>query len=344
MKPSELSRTLKTLLQSNHPVWIWGPPGIGKSSIVKQTAAELDLELIDVRSVTLMSVDVRGIPTVQDGITTWNPPEFLPRTGSGILFLDELGQAETSVQKAWLQLTLDRCVGNYKLPKGWKIVAASNRVTDNAGVRKILEPLRGRFIHLNLETDTEDWLWWAAKNNLLHQVRYFIAFRPSLLSENKPSPVENSGWPAPRAWHILSDTLQLFGEEWPEMVADRRLAELVSGIVGEGASTEFSEFVRIGQQLPSAQEILKQAATFPIPTSKHSLCWALIGSVVDYVSHNESKKLIEQAFILADRLPKEFSILMVKDLHAACKQIAGHPSFVSWATKYYDVFKKVGAL
>lgn len=68
---------------------IWGPPSIGKSSIVQQLAQENALDCIDVRLSQLAPTDLRGLPVADDELSKWYPPEFLPKSGQGILFLDE---------------------------------------------------------------------------------------------------------------------------------------------------------------------------------------------------------------------------------------------------------------
>ena len=126
LKPSDTVTALVTCLDAFQPVCLWGAPGIGKSQIVQQTAAAQGLVCHDVRAVLLDPVDLRGLPHVNgDGRAHWAIPEFLPQQGSGVLFLDELNRAPTLVQNACFQLVLDRRLGEYVLPDGWRVVAAS---------------------------------------------------------------------------------------------------------------------------------------------------------------------------------------------------------------------------
>jgi len=112
MKSAKIKSALTSLLSISQPVFIWGPPGIGKSQIVRQTAASLNLDLVDIRAVLLDPVDLRGLPRIsQDGLSHWCAPAFLPTTGSGVLFLDELNAAPPLVQAACYQLVLDRKLG-----------------------------------------------------------------------------------------------------------------------------------------------------------------------------------------------------------------------------------------
>src|SRR5436190_23864530 len=125
MTPQEL-RTFLDKLVSNHlflSTMIWGPPGIGKSSIVAQLAAAHGLDFVDVRLSQLAPTDLRGLPVPENGRSKWFPPEFLPDHGHGILFLDELNMAPPAMQGIAQQLILDRRVGSYVVPTGWFIWA-----------------------------------------------------------------------------------------------------------------------------------------------------------------------------------------------------------------------------
>ena len=87
MTPTQLKTYLSQLISQNIKIstMIWGAPGIGKSSIVSQVATENQIDFVDVRLSQLAPTDLRGLPVAKDGISTWYPPEFLPRQGKGIL-------------------------------------------------------------------------------------------------------------------------------------------------------------------------------------------------------------------------------------------------------------------
>ena len=156
IKPSELKSKLKTLISIQKPAFIWGASGIGKSEIIAKVADELGYNLIDVRVSLLDPVDLRGVPSVENGTTKWNPPVFLPQEGDGksILFLDELPHGSPSVQNALFQLIRDRKIGEYSLPSDTIILAAGNRVSDRVGANKINGALANRFSHLHLEAES----------------------------------------------------------------------------------------------------------------------------------------------------------------------------------------------
>jgi MoxR-like ATPase len=95
--------------------------------------ALLGIRLIDIRAILLDPVDLRGLPTVEQGRVAWAIPAFLPEDGAGILSVDELNAAPPLVQAACYQLVLDRALGEYRLPDGWTVFAAGMAVTMNIG-------------------------------------------------------------------------------------------------------------------------------------------------------------------------------------------------------------------
>jgi MoxR-like ATPase len=161
MKPSDIASSLQLLAQIQKPAFVWGPPGVGKSQVVAQVAALLGIRLIDIRAVLLDPVDLRGLPTVEQGRAAWAIPAFLPEDGAGILFLDELNAAPPLVQAACYQLVLDRALGEYRLPDGWAVFAAGNREGDRAVTSRMSSALANRFVHLVFEPDLDDWSQWA---------------------------------------------------------------------------------------------------------------------------------------------------------------------------------------
>ena len=166
VRASDLSKSISSLVEQKVPTFLWGAPGIGKSSIVKQIADETGVGFIDLRLALMDPTDLKGIPFYDKDSHTalWAPPAFLPREGSGILFLDELNSAAPSVQASAYQLILDRKVGEYELPDGWAIVAAGNRESDRGVTYRMPSPLANRFVHFEMEVDVNDWRLWAYKS------------------------------------------------------------------------------------------------------------------------------------------------------------------------------------
>jgi len=242
MKPVDLTVYLDRLIKHKIKLstMIWGPPGIGKSSIVMQTAQAHGLDFIDLRLSQLAPTDLRGLPVAEDGLSRWYPPEFLPRDGAGILFLDEVNLAPPVMQGMAQQLILDRRVGNYTVPNEWFIWAAGNRKEDMASVYDMPSPLANRFLHLDVEPDFDSFKHYALTHDIHEQIIAFLSFRPALL--HRPDP-QQSAWPSPRSWEMASQL--------------RKVGLSIAAAVGQGCATEFEAYTALYTRIPDLERIVK---------------------------------------------------------------------------------------
>ncbi|MDG1892949.1 MAG: MoxR family ATPase [Verrucomicrobiota bacterium] len=273
MTPRHLHQELSTLLEHGirRSVMIWGPPGIGKSSIVAGVATERHLQLTDLRLSQLAPTDLRGLPVAGERTARWLPPEFLPREGRGILFLDELNLAPPAIQGIAQQLILDRCVGNYQVPPDWVIWAAGNRREDRASVHQMPAPLANRFLHFEVEPDFVSFRQWALEKGLNEQVLSFVSFRPELLHHHDAG---HAAWPSPRTWEMASE-LHTIGTH-------------IAPAVGDPAALEFESFLKVYDQLPDLDHILHGKGgkiVFPRePSQRYALTLGLGMRALDAVS------------------------------------------------------------
>jgi hypothetical protein len=232
---------------------MWGPPGIGKSDIIKQLGEEQDREVIDVRLSLWEPTDIKGIPYYNSSINsmTWAPPSELPTDpdSTAILFLDELNSAAPATQAAAYQLILNRRVGTYRLPDGVSIVAAGNRESDKGVTYRMPAPLANRFLHLELRTDFDDWHEWSVKHKVHEQVVGYLSFAKQDLYDFDPKSASRS-FATPRSWSFVSD---LLGDD---DLNDSTLTDLISGAVGEGLAVKFMAHRKVAKQMPKPEDIL----------------------------------------------------------------------------------------
>ncbi len=203
------------------PVFIWGPPGIGKSSIVREFAESVGLVCVSLLGSQLAPEDLIGVPQIVDGTSRFCPPSLIARKEPYCLFLDELNACSHEVQKAFYSLIQERRIGEYTLPEGSVVIGAGNRAQDNAIVRPMSSALLNRMVHVHLRVSHRDWLEWAYQNDIHPLVTHYIETRPDHLWSQPPKHEEP--FSTPRAWHILSDALHAFGEPldpvWLEALA-----------------------------------------------------------------------------------------------------------------------------
>ena len=132
------------------PVFIWGAPGIGKSAIVRQFAADVGLECVSLLGSQLAPEDIIGVPQIVEGRSVFCPPRSIAREEPYCLFLDELNACSHEVQKAFYSLILERRIGEYHLPEGSIVIGAGNRAQDNAITRPMSSALVNRMFHVEL--------------------------------------------------------------------------------------------------------------------------------------------------------------------------------------------------
>jgi len=235
------------------PVFLWGPPGIGKSDIVQQIGSDTEREVIDVRLALWEPTDIKGIPYFDSnaGTMTWAPPAELPTDpkSTAILFLDELNSAPPAVQAAAYQLILNRKVGTYVLPKGVDIVAAGNRDGDKGVTYRMPAPLANRFVHLEMKVDFDDWQDWATLNGVHPEVVGYVGYAKQDLYDYDPKSPSKS-FATPRSWSFVSDLVS------DDEIDTESLTNLVSGAIGDGLAVKFMAHRKIASKLPKPDDIL----------------------------------------------------------------------------------------
>jgi MoxR-like ATPase len=258
LTPPELVELLITLPPDRTP-FLWGPPGIGKSALVREAADLLSLPCVTLLGTQIAPEDLIGVPRIRslDGgvfVTEFCPPRAILREAPFLLFIDELNSAVPDVQKAFYSLILDRRLGDYLLPAGSRVVGAGNRVEDRALVRPMATALANRMIHVALAPDAEAWLAWGASHGIHALVLAFLRARPDRLFELPPTDA-TPAYPTPRAWHMLSDSIATVGE--------RLWAATAAGCVGDRAGAEWSAFAKRALEAPPLEAIAAGAATVP---------------------------------------------------------------------------------
>ena len=239
------------------PVFIWGAPGIGKSAIVRQFAADVGLECVSLLGSQLAPEDIIGVPQIVEGCSIFCPPRSIAREEPYCLFLDELNACSHEVQKAFYSLILERRIGEYRLPDGSIVIGAGNRAQDNAITRPMSSALVNRMFHVELTANSRVWLEWAAQNGIHRFVYDYICSRPDHLWAQPPKTEEP--FSTPRSWEMLSDILHSYGEDIPEST----LSLCAYGCLTAAHATQFIAYVRQVRSKYSLKKILDGTQKWP---------------------------------------------------------------------------------
>lgn len=322
---------LSAYLDADIPAMLWGAPGVGKSAIIKQIADERGQNVIDFRASTRDPVALMGLPNFSDiGTTQWRVPDEFPQVArdgaKGILFLDELNAAAPSMQAAMFGLVLDRKVGDYTLPEGWRVIAAGNRQADRAAAQRMPSALMNRLAHIDVEPDVDTTVEHFNNRGFNPMVTAFLRFRPELLHSMPGSnriPDDARAFPTPRSWEKAAIVADL--------PSPLRL-QAVSGIVGDGPAAEFEGFVRVYKDLPSLDLVLANPNSAPIPgdpAGRFAISSGLARKVTD--------KTIDNGLAYMKRLPREFSIMFMVDAVRRDAGLSHTNAFTNWSVDNQDV-------
>ena len=289
-------RSLLKAFKHQRPLFLWGPPGIGKSELVADVAEELGGYMIDLRLGQMEPTDIRGIPfyNKDNGKMDWAEPIDLPTEefAAGypivVLFLDEMNSSAPSVQAAAYQLILNRRIGKYRLPKNVVIVAAGNRESDKGVTYRMPTPLANRFIHQEMKVDFASYQEWAVKHNIHKDVVGYLSFAKQDLYDFDPKS-SSRAFATPRSWTFVSELLS------DEDGDDDTLMNLIAGTVGEGLAVKFMAHRKVAGRMPKPEDILSGKVK-ELEVKEVSAMYSLVISMCYELKDAIEKKVADKEF------------------------------------------------
>ncbi|MCK5050816.1 MAG: ATP-binding protein [Candidatus Cloacimonetes bacterium] len=331
MRPKQLNQAIKFAIKNKYPLLIKGSPGIGKTQILTQACMEIGTELIVSHPVVSDPTDYKGLPfPTKDGTEATFLPfgdllKLINADKPTVFFLDDIGQASSSVQASLMHLLLARRINGHAVSKHVVFLAATNRRQDRAAVQGILEPVKSRFAAiLELEVNIDDWVDWAIENNMPTELIAFVRYRPNLLHDFKPT-ADIINTPNPR-------TVAAVGMMMNAGLPKDTEYEMISGAAGEGFAAEFLGFLKVYRDLPDIDKLIADPMSADVPDEPSTL-FAVCGAL----SAKANKKNFGNIIKFTDRLPGEFQVLLIKDAIKRNKSLANSKEFSAWAINHADV-------
>ena len=297
-------RSIVKCFNTKRPVFLWGPPGIGKSEVVADIAKDLGGFMIDLRLGQMDPTDIRGIPFYNKelGKMDWAPPIDLPDEELAsqypviVLFMDEMNSAAPAVQAAAYQLVLNGRIGKYVLPDNVVMIAAGNRESDKGVTYRMPTPLSNRFVHLEMKVDFPSWQEWAVNHKIHRDVVGYLTFAKQDLYDFDAKS-SSRAFATPRSWTFVSELLA------DEDLDDTTATDLIAGTVGEGLAVKFMAHRKIAGRLPKPEDILsgktkelevkEVSAMYSLVTS---LCYELKGAIEQKVTDKEFHEMADNFF------------------------------------------------
>lgn len=319
-----LSKSYISLIEAKIPfnrfpsVMLWGPPGVGKSQGVIEIAKEIEestdkkVVITDVRLLLFNPVDLRGIPTANEdkSLAVWLKPKIFQMDEDegvvNILFLDEISAAPPSVQASAYQITLDRMVGEHKLPDNCIVIAAGNRVTDKSVAYNMPKALANRLCHFEIKGDSNSWHDWAVKTGVHEYVVGYLEYNSTALMRFDSSGT-NLAFPTPRSWEMVSNILNTISDNLEEVYP------MVVGCIGHATASNFKTWVELYKTMPSIEAIFA-GREIDAPKAEE-LRIVLRSAMVSYARKHPDKQLIDNSIDFSCKLPWSFRGNLMHDYY-----------------------------
>ena len=344
----QLSTAYKTLIHSNIPlktfpsIMLWGPPGVGKSQGVRQIAERIregtgkDVRITDVRLLLFNPVDLRGIPTAnaEKTLAVWLRPKIFDMDASdsvvNILFLDEITAAPQSVQAAAYQITLDRTVGEHRLPENCIVIAAGNRITDRSVAFNMPKALANRLCHIEIKGEAGGWHDWAVASGVHPLVMSYLDYNSFTLTQFDPTE-DNLAFPTPRSWEMVSNILRTVSDDVTAIYP------LIAGCIGVNTAGAFRTWCEIYSKIPPVALIFRESC-FEVP-GRPELMYATVAAMVDYARNGATETELKNSVDYALKLPIEFRFRLFSDyyhLRPVRDKLRRDKTFSQWVTYHKE--------
>jgi len=328
---------------------VWGPPGVGKTFTIYAAAKEISgminrpVKVVCQLTSCLEPADITGIPTPIEVEGFGKYTEYLApkwawesskeyvewkqhhdanyKSDAMILFWDDIVAAHTQTLNALLKGVHEGMWGGLHQRDNVMVLAAGNRVEDNAGAVEMTSALGSRFHQLYAHPLAKDWIKWATDEGNIHPfVVGFIRQCPDMLNEFNAEVAARAekAFACQRTWHMVSDlvwetkaveTCDLFGRR-------------VIGTIGRGTATNFLGYMRNTASVVPPEEVVKDPKGARVPTAKQlDVLYATVASLEYYLKNNPKYWAQVAQYALRKELLSDVGVVLAINVASATNKL-----------------------
>ena len=213
-------------IHEQRPVFMMGPPGIGKTAIMEQIAAELGVGLVSYSMTHHTRQSALGLPFIvkktyggrEYDVSEYTMSEIIASvydmieaTGKseGILFLDEINCVSETLAPAMLQFLQYKIFGRHTVPEGWIVVTAGNPPEYNNSVREFDIVTWDRHKRIDVEPDFSVWKEYAYKKGIHASIITYLDIKKDDFYKIETT-VDGKSFVTARGWSDISDMIILY--------------------------------------------------------------------------------------------------------------------------------------
>lgn len=213
-------------IEQQRPVFLMGPPGIGKTAIMEQIAAELGVGLVSYSMTHHTRQSALGLPFIvrktyggkEYDVSEYTMSEIIASVydlmedagvKEGILFLDEINCVSETLAPSMLQFLQYKIFGRHKVPDGWIVVTAGNPPEYNNSVREFDIVTWDRLKRVDVEPDFDAWKEYAYSRSTHPAVMTYLEIKKADFYQVETT-VDGKRFVTARGWSDLSDMMRLY--------------------------------------------------------------------------------------------------------------------------------------
>ena len=248
-------------VEKQRPVFLYGPPGIGKTAVMEQIANELNIGLVSYSMTHHTRQSAIGLPFIakktfdekEYSVSEYTMSEilasvynYIEETGKkeGILFLDEINCVSETLAPSMLRFLQYKTFGSHEVPKGWIVVTAGNPPEYNKSVREYDIATLDRIKKIDVEASYDVWKEYAVNNNVHPAILAFLDIKKNCFYSIENTPA-GKRFVTARGWEDLSRIMCLYEKKNLEIDASLIEQYIQSPAVAQDFSNYYSAFRKL---------------------------------------------------------------------------------------------------